>query len=139
MTRRLVPIAAGLALALAGCVPEEGPLMNPGVDCLECHGRGDAPGWTFAGTVFRSESSPASEGVRGVRVHATDATGRSVTVTSNDAGNFYLADDLTFPLRVSIERGGEVEEMEDPVLYGGCNRCHDVPPREGAEGRLAAP
>lgn len=138
--KRLLRIlaAAGLAV-LAGCAPEDGPLMDPGEDCLRCHGNGEAPGWTFAGTVFRSEDSPDSDGVRGVRVHATDATGRRVTVTSNDAGNFYIADRLTFPLRVAIERGGSVEEMSDPVQYGGCNLCHASPPRDGAEGRLVAP
>lgn len=138
--RRSHRIAAALAaLTAAACVPEDGPLMDPGKDCLECHGRGDAPGWTFAGTVFQDEESPAPDGVRGVRVHATDATGRRVSVTSNEAGDFYLADRLTFPLRVAIERGGRVEEMELPVEYGGCNLCHATPPRDGAAGRLAAP
>jgi hypothetical protein len=138
--KRPGPITAALAvLAVAACVPEDGPLMDPGKDCLECHGRGEAPGWTFAGTVFQDEASPASDGVRGVKVHATDADGRRVTVASNEAGNFYLADRLAFPLRVAIERGGRVEEMELPVEYGGCNLCHAAPPRDGAAGRLAAP
>jgi hypothetical protein len=145
VTRRSLAAAFAVALA-AGCTLEEGPLMEPGRDCLECHGGGagggeseEGPTWTFAGTVFPALASAESDGVRGVRVHATDASGRTVTVVSNQAGNFYLADSLRFPLHVAVERDGRVEEMEEPVEYGGCNRCHAVPPRDGADGRLVAP
>jgi hypothetical protein len=121
--------------------------MAPGRDCLECHGAGggDAPRWTFAGTVYPALTSAESDGVRGVRVRVTDATGRTVAVVSNQAGNFYLADDLTFPLvRVEVERDGRVDVMDDDgvpirVDYGGCNLCHAAPPRDGAPGRLVAP
>lgn len=140
-------LAAIAALALFACTPADGPLMDPGKDCVECHNSGEGPDWTFAGTVFPSLTSPESDGVRGVRVRVTDSTGRAVTVVSNAAGNFYLADDLTFPLvRVELERDGRVEVMDDdgvpiPVEWGGCNRCHTVPPppEDGAEGRLVAP
>lgn len=139
MKRPTASICLALASTLLACEPVNGPLMDPGEDCVACHNSGEGPDWTFAGTVFRALDSPASDGVRGVKVHAVDATGRRVTVTSNEAGNFYLADRLTFPLQVSVERGGRTSEMEDPVLDGGCNRCHDVPPQELAAGRIVAP
>jgi hypothetical protein len=148
VTRALVLPLVGLLAA--GCIPEEGPLMDPGRDCRACHGGGGGgggegdgeeggPPWTFAGTVFPALTSDGSSGVRGVRVHATDATGRTVTVVSNEAGNFYIRDGLTFPLHVALERDGRISTMEEAVSYGGCNGCHAVPPDDGARGRLVAP
>ena len=137
--------AATAAVALAGCTPEEGPLMEPGQDCVACHGSGEGPDFTIAGTVFASREAAESDGVRGVKVRVTDAGGRTVTIVSNEAGNFYLRDRLAFPLqRVELERGGRVEQMPSeylPLDYGGCNRCHTWPPPAGeeTEGRLAAP
>jgi hypothetical protein len=158
VNRSSLPAAALVMAAVlaSACIPSEGPMMLPGSDCLECHGGGgghsdsgltmqplesddDGPRWTFAGTVFSSPTAPASGGVRGALVHATDANGRAVTIRSNEAGNFYLADGLAFPLRVSIERGGVVKTMPDPVEYGGCNGCHTGPGHDGAHGRLAMP
>jgi hypothetical protein len=130
------------AIALAGCGLKGSPTMDPGEDCLECHGAGgdhEARRWTLAGTVFGAPDAPASAGLRGVSVHATDAEGRTVTIRSNQAGNFYLADQLAFPLRVSIEQDGVVKTMAPLVTYGGCNHCHRQPPANGAPGRLSLP
>jgi hypothetical protein len=156
MTRLAIAVAAMLS---AACVPEDGPLMSPGEDCLECHGGGregggddgdgalhvwersslddDGPRWSAAGTVFRSRTSGTGDGVRGARVHLTDANGRELTLHSNQAGNFYTAERLRFPLRASIEVGGVTKEMEPFVEYGGCNDCHALPPQDDAPGRLA--
>lgn len=102
------PAALAVLLA-AGCVPEEGPLMAPGQDCLQCHGGGDARRWTAAGT-WR----------KGARIAIADANGKSFTLRGNDAGNFYTAESLAFPLQVSVDGA----PMPDPVTYGGCNLCH---------------
>jgi len=108
------------ALAGAGCVPENGPLMEPGSDCLECHGGGegeeDARAWTVAGTM----------GGQGSAVVITDANGRSFTLHAAQNGNFYTAEPVRFPLRVSVDG----EAMQGQVDYGGCNRCHG----SGGEG-----
>lgn len=127
-----LPIAAALLL-LGACIPEEGPMMDPGEDCRECHGGGesDGPAWSVSGTVF---GGATGGGVRGAEIRIVDARGRHVTLHSNDAGNFYLADALRFPLQVSVARNGEVETMPDPVEYGGCNGCHG-----DEEERLTAP
>jgi hypothetical protein len=147
-------LAVALAAVAAGCVPEEGPLMSPGADCLECHGGGaggggndlrgvgtssgeeDGPRWTFAGTVFPTRGAPASGGLRGAKVRVTDARGRTITLETNQAGNFYTAERLTFPLRATVEHGGQSATMDRQIDYGGCNACHAVPPSEGAPGRL---
>ncbi|HET6923558.1 MAG TPA: hypothetical protein VFI16_10470 [Anaeromyxobacteraceae bacterium] len=144
--------AAWVAAVLAGaCIPERGPLMMPGEDCLECHGGGgrlpgqpltvgdpeDARRWTVAGTVYPSTGAAASEGVEGAKVHIVDATGFSFTLETNRAGNFYTAERVRFPLRVSVQHGGNIEEMGEEVPYGGCNGCHRQPPRLLAPGRIS--
>lgn len=123
--RRLLAVAALAALA---CIPENGPMMDRGQDCLECHAGGEAPRWTAAGT-WEGE---------GQHVWIRDAAGRSFTIRTNQGGNFYTAEALAYPLTVAIDG----EEMPDPVpapssppstcLDGdccagtlcGCNDCH---------------
>jgi hypothetical protein len=141
---------AAAALAVS-CVPGEGPLMSPGENCLECHGGGTLPGgsatvgdaedegprWTIAGTVYRSFTAPAGDGLQGAKVHVRDAGGRALTLRTNRAGNFYTAERVQFPLRVSVEYGADLLEMELDAAYGGCNACHRVPALQDAPGRVA--
>jgi hypothetical protein len=151
--------ATAAAFLAAGCIPADGPLMAPGEDCLECHGGGasdgnggggdeltttpasrlddDGPRWSAAGTVYPSAGSDADAGLEGARVHLTDANGRSITLRTNQAGNFYTAERLRFPLRVAVTAGGVTKPMEDAVEYGGCNHCHTRPPQDDAPGRLS--
>jgi hypothetical protein len=95
-------------------------MMAPFQDCLGCHGRGEGKAWTVAGTW-----------AKGAHVSVTDANGKTVPMRGNDAGNFYTAEPLAFPLTVSVN--GKV--MPDPAIlteprppakltYGGCNLCH---------------
>lgn len=102
--------AAALAAVLAACVPEDGPLMAAGQDCLGCHTGGEAPRWTAAGT-WPGE---------GHSVVLRDASGRAITLRTNQVGNWYTAERLDFPLTVSVDG----LEMPKQVAYGGCNRCH---------------
>ena len=116
-------LAAALAAVLgAACVPEEGPLMAPGQDCLECHGGGggeeDAKAWTVAGTMGR----------QGSRIDVTDADGKGVALHAAQNGNFYTAESVRFPLVVAVDG----RRMPGTVSYGGCNRCHG--PGGGAGG-----
>jgi hypothetical protein len=89
--------AAAAALLAAACIPEEGPMMEPGHDCMECHGgRGgeeDAVAWTVAGTY----------GSQGSKVSIRDAAGKSFTLTANQAGNFYTREPVTFPITVAVD------------------------------------
>lgn len=111
-------VAAVVLVLAAGCIPDEGPLMKPGEDCLSCHGGGgEGQRWTVAGTW-----------ARGAKVDVVDANGKSLTMTGNKVGNFYTAESLAFPLR-SITVNGEAmpataSRCADAFSYGGCNRCH---------------
>lgn len=89
---------------------QTGPLMLPGQDCLACHDGAQALRWTVAGTWSRA----------GATVTLADSRGRTVTLTTNQVGNFYTSQALAFPLTARV--GGQ--QMPDPVTYGGCNRCH---------------
>ena len=115
--------AATLALLLASvaCIPEEGPMMKPGSDCLNCHGggEGDARPWTVAGTWER----------QGQQVLIVDAAGKSFSLHVNQAGNFWSSEPVTFPLRVSVDGAA----MADPVAAAdaSCNRCHGNGPGSG--------
>jgi hypothetical protein len=106
-----------LVALLAGCSPEDGPLMAPGQDCLECHsGGGEARRWTAAGTW-----------TRGARVSVTDANGKTVPLRGNQVGNFYTAESLTPPLTVSVDgvtMAATALKSGLGLQYGGCNICH---------------
>lgn len=115
-------VAAAALVLLAACVPSEGPMMTPFQDCLGCHeGGGEARAWTVAGTW-----------ARGAKVTISDASGKTFTLEGNDAGNFYTAESLAFPIHVSVD--GKPMQYWDPVAlatsvevrygFGGCNLCH---------------
>jgi YD repeat-containing protein len=112
MTR--APLAA-LLLASAACIPEQGPMMLPGSDCLGCHGgggEGEARRWTVAGTWT----------AQGQHVAIVDAAGKSFSLHTNQAGNFWSAEPVTFPLRVSVD--GAAMATAVTAADASCNRCH---------------
>src|SRR5512133_3922727 len=94
---RHVAVAAVLLALAAGCIPDPGPMMKPGSDCMECHGGGggeeDAVPWTVAGTM---------EG-QGLHVLIQDSAGKSFTLRTHQAGNFYTREPVAFPIRVSVD------------------------------------
>jgi hypothetical protein len=111
MTRATALAALLAAAALApGCIPEEGPMMEPGSNCLECHSGGEAPRWTLAGTLTG----------RGIAIPIRDANGKSFTLHSNQAGNFWTAESLAFPVRVTAEG----MNFNVTAADAECNRCH---------------
>jgi hypothetical protein len=138
--------AVSLAAALQACsIPEDGPMMEPGEDCIRCHGDGggeeeDGPAWSVAGTVYPSESTAdPGAGVRGASIWIQDSNGKTFTLRSNKAGNFYSAESLAFPIRVvvsnELRHGLPSEVSADRVLsHGSCNRCHHL--GAGGEGRV---
>ena len=143
-------IALIALVGVVGCVPENGPLMRPGENCLRCHGgseggpeggeEDDAKPWSLAGTVYATIDARPNEGVEGAQVQVTDARGFSFQLETNQAGNFYSAEAVTFPLRVCVERHGQLNCMDGPAPHGACNFCHA--PGSGAVGdprRIAAP
>ncbi len=147
MTRVQFAVAA---VALGACVPDNGPTMRPGEDCLRCHGGSPyanvgggetrhATPWSLAGTVYPTAGAAASAGIEGVDVQVTDASGATFVLHSNLVGNFYSAEKVAFPIRVCVARNGATRCMESSSPNGACNGCHAVPGRGEADGRIAAP
>jgi hypothetical protein len=109
-------LLSGTLLLSAGCSQEEGPMMEPGADCLECHGGGEASqAWTLAGTMGTTRRPLLIQ----------DAAGKTFTRPINEVGNVWTSEPITFPIRVSIDG----HYMPNPVQASGasCNRgsgCH---------------
>jgi hypothetical protein len=135
---RISAVVAALGLAACG-VPEHGPQMRPGEDCLDCHDGRRAQSWTVAGTLFDSPQASPDAGIEGADVLVTDSAGRMLTLRTNGAGNFYTAEPLTFPLRVEVQGHGTDVGMSMEAPSGSCNVCHTEPPENEAPGRLFLP
>jgi hypothetical protein len=106
---------------------EENPWMRPGEDCLSCHrqgGEAEDKTWSAAGTVFNKQGDAAE----GAKIFLVDASGRSLTLTSNGAGNFYTGETLTPPFKkIALIANGKTTEMPEVYLAGAtgaCNQCH---------------
>ncbi len=127
---RLYPLVLLVGIAACGGVSEEGngPTMQPGNDCLNCHSSG-RNGFSAAGTVYVGAAD--TTGVSGVTVEITDAAGKKETLNSNSAGNFYTSASLTLPFKISVTRNGRTTTMSSNATSGGCNSCHV---RGGAAG-----
>jgi hypothetical protein len=118
--------------------------MRPGNNCLRCHTTGKQAGskpFSFGGTVFPfANSDPCSNGVQGITVQVSDAKGKTVTVVSNEAGNFWSAESLTPPFRIVAKRGDKIAEMPIEAPTGGCALCHSATaPISGAQGAIRPP
>jgi len=109
-----------------------GPLHRPGQPCLVCHSeRGPASNKPFAvaGTVFEKPTGDAPP-TTPIEINLRDSMNQSPgPFTTNEVGNFYITEDewpdITFPLRVGIERNGKRSEMMSAVnREGSCNFCH---------------
>lgn len=112
---RAAPLAA-LLLATSGCLMEEGPMMEPGEDCMECHSGGEARTWTVAGTW------PP----QGRKITVVDQTGKTVTLHANKVGNFWSSEPFAFPL-TSVSVDGVAMPSRagaQAFAHGSCNRCH---------------
>jgi hypothetical protein len=138
------PIFLALALFVASCMNpvhdeavlalgdevagvREGPTHRPGQPCLTCHGGlGPGPEFETAGTVYDTLGSTAP--AANVKVTLTDATGKTVELTTNTVGNFYVDANrftATYPLRVKIAGGGVSQPMLTRVgRRSGCADCH---------------
>jgi hypothetical protein len=126
--------------ALTGCVSENSPWMRTGEDCLSCHsagGRAAGKPWSAAGTLYTDAAG--SSPMQGAKVLIVDARGVSVTLTSNESGNFYTGEDLQAPFQyVAVDNNGKVTQMVTPSLpTGACNSCHS--PGNTAQLRIFVP
>ena len=132
--------AVTLCLVALGCgIPEHGPMMEPGQDCLACHGADSKRHWTAAGTVFPTPDAKLDEGLQGVEVSLTDSKNRTIRMTTNGAGNFYTAETLFFPVNVAIKFKDVEMKMADRPPQGACNSCHTGPSGPTGIGRIHVP
>jgi hypothetical protein len=117
-----------------------GPTHRPGQDCLACHAE-SGPGkgvFSIAGTVYATRGSGVPQ--QEVSVGLTDATGTSRTLTSNEAGNFYISVDQwspVFPVSVTLSAKG-VDPTKQTQMQtvmgrnGSCAFCHYGADGEGS-------
>lgn len=129
------PVTDAEIAALGGEAPgvRTGPTHRGGQPCILCHSStgGRHPTFTVAGTVYQKPTTKVP--VEGALVHVTDATGATFDLTSNCAGNFYVADTQwqpTFPLWVDLSytAAGIVTKMKTKIgRDGSCNFCHADP------------
>lgn len=119
--------------------------MNPGMPCVSCHARTGASPFSVAGTVYATGHEPdlcsgsTTTTDDPIAVEVTDATGTTVTLAPNSAGNFYHRVALTPPYRVALRYQGRVRRMLTEPTSGDCNACHTAAGAEGAPGRVTLP
>ena len=104
---------------------------NAGQDCMSsCHNHG----FTFAGTVFNA----SGVGVGGAEVRLVDATGKVISVYTDNSGgsaqgNFYTSQSFVGPAHVGVRNATNTQGMleaiqstaQSPASTGGaCNACH---------------
>ncbi len=123
---------------------QESPLMHPGGACVNCHTIAhEGPLFRIAGTVYPSPREPDDcNGAPGITVVVTDGQNRTVTLTTNDAGNFFYEDDpanFVPPFTAKVVAGGNERAMKQAVDTGDCNSCHTQDGANGAPGRIYAP
>jgi hypothetical protein len=109
---------------------------HAGEDCISCHlaQGGEAPTFTFAGTVFDSTGT----GLGNVEVRLVDANGQVISVYSDpggggggggggsSTGNFSTSKSWVAPARIGIRNATTSADMLVPLQQsqGGCNACH---------------
>jgi hypothetical protein len=115
-----------------------GPTHRPEQPCLACHG-GSGPASTqfsIGGTVF---IDPGKVPANGATVSLIDATGSTVSATTNLVGNFWVPQSQwapTFPVHVTgVGYGSNTYVMTTHIgRDGSCASCHYDLPGGGAGG-----
>jgi hypothetical protein len=151
----IVAVAAGLL----GCGPDLGvppavcsttavgashsPEMEPGGDCIGCHGSGEGPSFVAAGTVMAALHDDTNcSGVAGVTVRLTGVDGVQIDLLTNRTGNFYLdgrASQLKLPFSAQVISGGKSNAMLTAQSNTNCASCHTAAGANLAPGRILAP
>ena len=120
--------------------------MHPGVACIDCHSKSfgnEVPALLIAGTVYPSPREPDDcNGAPNITVEVTDSQNKTVTMTTNSAGNFMynaFQGQLAPPFTAKVMANGQERAMKAPVPTGDCNSCHTQDGLNGAPGRIYAP
>jgi mono/diheme cytochrome c family protein len=108
----------------------EGPLHRPGQPCVTCHG-GEGPAdaeFSLAGTVYLLQYQAVA--APNVKVVIEDIDGVGGTVTTNQAGSFWVNADQwrpKYPLELSVRYGNLTTSMNGNVgRAGSCADCHQL-------------
>ena len=118
-----------------------GPAHRGGQPCTLCHSThgGQTPHFSVAGTVYQ-KPTPSKIPVENVVVHVTDATGAAMDLTSNCAGNFYVADTEwtpVWPLYIDVSANGAHATMYSKIgRDSSCASCHTDPAGPDAVGHV---
>lgn len=98
--------------------------MNTGQACVSCHGSGQSPAMTVAGTVYASATG--GSGVSGATVTVTGSDGKKVTMVTGRSGNFYSNSSISFPATVQVSKCPDTQTMPTTITKGDCNMggCH---------------
>lgn len=116
---------------------EGSPLMHPGDDCIGCHSQGEGPRYTIAGTVMNASNDDTNcNGVEGATVVITDANGKTLSLPTNAAGNFYTRETIAMPYKAKVVYQGKENVMADAQGSGSCASCHTAQGANGAPGRV---
>ncbi len=115
-------------------------LMHPGGNCVDCHrDEGEGPIYSFAGTVYGAANLREANdcaGEEGATVKLTGSDGNTITMTTNEAGNFFTTRKLSEPVTAEVTFEGTTSQMVTAVGDNDCNSCHTPNGREGAAGRI---
>lgn len=119
--------------SFAGREDEASVSHNAGKDCLtsDCHAAGGWKLFSLGGTIYTDSEGAAAR--VGAQVKVVDANNVTVNLTSDQAGNIYLAQSITGPFTVSVSHRGRTVKMPG-AASGGCNAngCHTA----GSVGRV---
>jgi len=119
------------------------PEMNPGKACIDCHGRGEGPGFSIAGTVYPTVNEPdlcyGASSSSGAQIVITGADGKTQTLTPNTAGNFYSQVAVALPFSAKVVSANGTRAMTATQTSGDCNSCHTQTGASGAPGRIMLP
>ncbi len=128
---------------------QKSPLMHPGMACNNCHQRMGGPNLAFAGTIYPTLHEPDDCNGKGppppLQVIVTDSRNKSVPMTVNAAGNFYVTARQAgrvvapFSARVVDMTNNKTRAMLGKVTSGDCNSCHSAAGANGAPGRIQIP
>jgi hypothetical protein len=119
------------------------PVMNPGLACINCHtSMVPREKFTFGGTVFTDlhTMNLCNGGSKsGGQVQLIGADGKTITMATNSAGNFYTFSTLVMPYTAKVMVNGKQRMMTTPQVEGDCNTCHTEQGISNAPGRIIWP
>lgn len=87
-------------------------LHHPGEDCARCHnmdGRAAARPWTMAGTLYADRA--ASAPLRGGEIILEDLEGNIISMTSNEAGNFWTTSPIASNPYTVVAHGSVLDKL----------------------------